>query len=66
MVDIAELLHEADKLHDRAGHEADPNIRDRLNRMADIYDHIAKIESGYHGGSIDAMMGALSNTRHRS
>lgn len=66
MVDITELLHEADKLHDRADHEADPNIRDRLNRMADIYDHIAKIESGNHGGSIDAMMGALSNTRHSS
>lgn len=65
MIDISELLHEADKLHNRAGREADLDIRDRLNRMADIYDHIAKLESGNHGGSIDAMVGALSNTGHR-
>jgi hypothetical protein len=52
-------LHEADKLRDRVNHEADPNIRGRLNRMTDIYDHIAKIESGNHGGSVDAMMGAI-------
>jgi two-component sensor histidine kinase len=66
MVDISELLQEADKLHDRAHHEADPNIRNRLNSMADIYDHLAKIESGNHGGSIQAMVGALSNTNHHS
>jgi hypothetical protein len=56
-------LHEADKLRDRVNHEADPNIRGRLNRMTDIYDHIAKIESGNHGGSVDAMMGPLSCCR---
>lgn len=66
MVDITELLREAEKLHDQANREADPDIRDRLNRMADTYDHIAKIESGNHGGSIDAMMAALSNTGRHS
>lgn len=66
MVDITELLREADKLHDQANHETDPNIRDRLNRMADTYGHIAKIESGNHGGSIDAIMGVLSNTGRHS
>jgi hypothetical protein len=52
-------LHEADKLRDRVNHEADPNMRGRLKRMADIYDHMAKIESGNDGGSVDAMMGAI-------
>ena len=61
MVDITELLREAEKLHDRATHETDTDIRNRLNRMAETYDHIAKIESGNRGGSIDAMMAALSS-----
>jgi hypothetical protein len=61
MVDINEMARQAHKLHDQADHETDPKIRDRLNRMAETYDHIAKIESGNHGGSIDAMMGALTN-----
>lgn len=35
MVEIKELIRQADDLHELAKREQDPKVRDRLNRMAD-------------------------------
>lgn len=62
MVDIKELIRQADDLHRRADTEADPKIRDRLNRMADAYQHLAEVEAGAEPASVHGAMEALSRT----
>lgn len=62
MVEIKELIRQADDLHERAKQEDDPGIRDRLNRMADTYSHMAEIESGAAPPSVHGLMDALTNT----
>ena len=44
MTDPAELLRRAAELDDRADHEEDREVRDRLLRMAAHYVHIARSE----------------------
>jgi hypothetical protein len=61
MVEVKELIRQADDLYGRAKHEEDPNIRDRLNRMADTYSHMAEIESGAAPPSVHGLMDALTN-----
>jgi hypothetical protein len=41
MTDPSDLIRQANELRQQAEHEADENIRDRLNRMADHYVHLA-------------------------
>jgi len=61
MVEVKELIRQANDLHERAKREEDPNIRDRLNRMADTYSHMAEIESGAAPPSVHGLMDALTN-----
>ena len=60
MVDIKYVARNADKLREQANHEHDPAIRDRLNRMADAYDHIARTEAEATPTSIHDLMDALT------
>ena len=60
MVDIKYLVRQADDLHRRAEAEADPEIRDRLNRMAEAYVHIAEIEAGARPASLHGAIEALT------
>jgi hypothetical protein len=60
MVEVKELIRQADALHERAKQEEDPGIRDRLNRMADTYSHMAEIESGAAPPSVHGLMDALT------
>lgn len=60
MVEVKELIRQADDLHERAKQEDDPNIRDRLNRMADTYKHMAEIEAGAAPPSVHGLMDALT------
>lgn len=61
MVEVKELIRLANDLHERAKQEDDPAIRDRLNRMADTYHHIAEIEAGAAPPSVHGLMDALTN-----
>lgn len=61
MVEVKELIRQANDLHERAKREEDPVIRDRLNRMADTYSHMAEIESGAAPPSVHGWMDALTN-----
>jgi len=61
MVDIKDLVHQADDLHRQADAETDPKIRDRLNRMAEAYVHIAEVEAGIRPASLPGAMEALSH-----
>ncbi|MGB5904344.1 MAG: hypothetical protein WBF99_10480 [Xanthobacteraceae bacterium] len=61
MVEVKELIRQANDLRERAKREEDPNIRDRLNRMADTYSHMAEIESGAAPPSVHGLMDALTN-----
>lgn len=60
MVEMKELIRQADDLRERARHEEDPHIRDRLNRMADTYSDIAAIEAGAAPPSVHGLMDALT------
>ena len=60
MVEIRDMVRQADELHGRANKETDPNIRDRLNRMAETYDHIAKTEAEGTPASIYGLMSVLT------
>jgi hypothetical protein len=42
MNDRSDLIRQAEELRQQADHEPDPNIRDRLVRMADHYVHLAE------------------------
>jgi hypothetical protein len=61
MVEVKELIRQANELYERAKREEDPSIRDRLNRMADTYSHMAEIESGAAPPSVHGLMDALAN-----
>lgn len=61
MVEVKELVRQANDLYERAKREKDPEIRDRLNRMADTYSHMAEIESGAAPPSVHGLMDALTN-----
>lgn len=61
MVEVKELIRQANDLHERAKREEDPNIRDRLHRMADTYSHMAEIESGAAPPSVHGLMDALTS-----
>ncbi len=60
MLEVKELIRQKNDLHERARREDDLNIRDRLNRIADIYSHMAKIVSGAASSSMHRLMDALS------
>lgn len=60
MVDIKDVARNADKLREQANHEHDPVIRDRLNRMADAYGHIARTEAEAALASIHDLVDALT------
>lgn len=60
MVEVKELIRQANDLHERAKLEEDSNLRDRLNRMADTYSHLAEIESGAAPPSLHGLMDALT------
>ncbi len=60
MVEVKELRRQADDLHARAEREKDSNIRDRLNRMAETYSHMAEIESDAAPPSVHGLMDALT------
>lgn len=45
MTDRSDLIRQANELRQRAEREADETIRDRLNRMADHYTHLAESQS---------------------
>jgi hypothetical protein len=62
MVDIKELIRQAGDLRRQADHEVDPKVRDRLNRMADAYVHIAETEAGTEPASVHSAMEALAQT----
>jgi hypothetical protein len=61
MVEVKELIREANDLYERAKREQDPNIRNRLNRMADTYRHMAEIESYAAPPSVHGLMDALTH-----
>lgn len=61
MVEVKELIRQAKDLHEQAKREENPNIRDRLNRMADTYSHMAEIESDAAPPSVHGLMDALTN-----
>jgi hypothetical protein len=42
MSEISDFIRQADELRQRAEHEPDPHIRDRLLGMADRYVHLAE------------------------
>ncbi|MBN9148234.1 MULTISPECIES: hypothetical protein [unclassified Nitrobacter] len=62
MVEIKELTRQADDLHELAKREKDPKVRDRLNRMADAYSHMAEIGSGAAPPSLHGLMDALTTS----
>lgn len=62
MIEVKELIRQANDLHERAKREANPNIRARLNRMADTYSHMAEIESDAAPPSVHGLMDALTNS----
>jgi len=45
MTERADLIRQANELRSQAEHETDENIRDRLNRMADHYVHLAESQN---------------------
>jgi hypothetical protein len=57
MTDPADLLRRAAELNDRADHEADSKVRDRLLRMAAGYVQIAESERwlAAHPASIESV-----------
>lgn len=65
MVDIKDMIRQADDLHKLADHESDPKIRDRLNRMAEAYVHIAETEAAAQPASVHGMMDVLTHGRER-
>lgn len=65
MVDIKDMIRQADDLHKLADHESDPNIRARLNRMAEAYVHIAETEAAAQPASVHGMMDVLTHGRER-
>ena len=65
MVNIKDMIRQADDLHKWADHEADPKIRDRLNRMAEAYVHIAETEAASQPASVHGMMDVLTHGRER-
>ncbi len=62
MVEVKELIRQADDLYELAQREKDPKVRDRLNRMADAYSHMAEIGSGAEPPSLHGLMDALTNS----
>lgn len=63
MVNVKGLIRQANDLHERAD---DPSIRDRLNRMAETYSHIAEIEACTAQPSVHGLMDALTHPPGRS
>ena len=61
MVEMKELIRQADDLRERAKREEDPHIRDRLNRMAETYSHMAEIEAGAAPPSVHGLMDVLTD-----
>lgn len=66
MADIKDMVRQAEDLRDQANHEHDPRIRNRLNRMADAYGHIAEIEAGTAPASVHGLMDALTQREGQS
>jgi hypothetical protein len=62
MVEVKELIRQADDLHELAKREKDPKVRHRLNRLADAYSHMAEIGSGAAPPSLHGLMDALTNS----
>jgi hypothetical protein len=60
MADIKNMVRQAEDLRDQANHEHDRRIRDRLNRMADAYGHIAETEAATVPASVHGLMDALT------
>jgi hypothetical protein len=61
MVDPKELLRRAAELTAQSDRESDPEIRERLLRMAQYYEHLAEHETWFAGhptsiASISAML----------
>lgn len=61
VVEVKELIRQADDLHELAKREKDPKVRHRLNRMADAYSHMAEIGFGAAPPS-HGLMDALTNS----
>jgi len=63
MTDPSDLLRRAAELSERADHEEDIEVRDRLLRMAAHYVHIAESEEWLtaHPTSIESATGAVLN-----
>jgi len=66
MPDIKDMVRQAENLRDKANHEEDRRIRDRLNRMADAWDNIAETEAGAAPPSLHGLMDALTQREGRS
>jgi hypothetical protein len=64
MADPSDLLRRAAELTDRADHEEDVEVRDRLLRMAAHYVHIGESEEwlAAHPTSIASVTGLLSGS----
>ena len=64
MTDPADLLRRAAELNDRADHEEDTEVRNRLLRMAAYYVQIAKNEEwqAAHPTSIASLTGLLNRS----
>jgi hypothetical protein len=62
MTDPAELLRRAAELNDWADNEEDVEVRDRLLKMADYYERIARKEEwqAAHPTSIASLTGLLN------
>jgi hypothetical protein len=61
MIDSNELLRRAAELTAQSGRESDPEIRERLLRMAQHYEHIAEHETWWaaHPASIASISATL-------
>jgi hypothetical protein len=64
MTDPSDLLRRTSELTDRADHEEDIEVRDRLLRMAAHYVHIAESEEwlAAHPSSIASVTGLLNKS----
>ncbi len=64
MTDQADLLRRAAELNDRADHEEDVEVRNRLLKMADYYVQIANNEEwqAAHPTSIASLTGLLNRS----
>jgi hypothetical protein len=64
MVDSSALIRDAHELRQKAEHEADENVRDRLMRMADHYIHLAESQrwSEAHPADVSALTELLNKS----